>query len=96
MYVCICEAVTEDDVTLAVLAGADTVDAVTAATDAGSCCGTCYPAIEAVLERTCPLRTGAVGERRCPRVEALTSFFIPERRQGGVDVIERSSPSMRA
>jgi bacterioferritin-associated ferredoxin len=89
VYVCICEAVTEDDVAVAVLAGADTVEAVTAATEAGSCCGTCHPAIEAVLERTCPLRTGAMGERRCPRVDALTSSFIPERRRGGVDLVNR-------
>jgi bacterioferritin-associated ferredoxin len=95
VFVCICEAVTEDEVELAVLAGADTVEAVTAATEAGSCCGTCHPAIEAVLERTCPLRTGAMAERRCPRIDALTSA-IPERRRGGVDLIERTSPSMRA
>lgn len=95
MFVCICEAVNEDDVTLAVLAGADTVEAVTAATGAGSCCGTCHPAIEAVLERTCPRRTGVMSDRRCPRIEALTSS-IPERRRGGVDLVERSSHSMRA
>jgi bacterioferritin-associated ferredoxin len=80
MFVCICEAVTEDEVAMAVLAGAETVEAVTAATDAGSCCGTCHPAIEAVLERTCPLRAGAGGDRRCSRLD-LTGSFVPERRR---------------
>ncbi len=96
MYVCICEAVTETEVELAVLSGADTVEAVTEATEAGSCCGTCHPAIEAVLARTCPLRTGAMAERRCPRLDALTSVRIPERRQGATIVIGASSNSMSA
>jgi bacterioferritin-associated ferredoxin len=63
MYACICSAVTKDEVTAAIDDGADTVEAVSMATDACTGCGTCWDRIE-----------GMIGERarRCP-VKALTA-----------------------
>jgi bacterioferritin-associated ferredoxin len=54
VYVCICQAVTEDEVIVAARSGADTLGAVAEATAAGSNCGTCHDTIEAVIERICP------------------------------------------
>jgi bacterioferritin-associated ferredoxin len=50
MYVCVCRAVTEDKVKAAIDAGADSVEAVTAACCAGDDCGACHEAIEALIE----------------------------------------------
>jgi bacterioferritin-associated ferredoxin len=41
MYVCICAAVTDDDLHTAVSQGASSVDHISASTGAGSSCGTC-------------------------------------------------------
>jgi len=41
VYVCICHAVTDLQVDVAIRAGADTADAVGAATGAGTSCGGC-------------------------------------------------------
>jgi len=51
MYVCVCRAVTEENVKAAIDAGADTVEAVTGACCAGDDCGTCHEAIEQMIER---------------------------------------------
>ena len=51
MYVCVCRAVTEEDVKAAIDAGADTVQAVTRACCAGDDCGTCHGAIEALIQK---------------------------------------------
>jgi bacterioferritin-associated ferredoxin len=50
MYVCICRAVTQDKVKAAIDAGADTVEAVTAACCAGDDCGACHGVIEDMIE----------------------------------------------
>jgi bacterioferritin-associated ferredoxin len=50
MYVCICRAVTEETVRAAIDAGAETVEAVTAACCAGDDCGTCHDVIEEMIE----------------------------------------------
>jgi bacterioferritin-associated ferredoxin len=42
MYVCICNAVTHDDITEAVQAGAGCVRTICTATRAASACGTCF------------------------------------------------------
>ena len=58
MYVCICHAVTDDEVERAVDAGARTVPAVSGATRAGASCATCHDGIEDLIEArcgTCPL-----------------------------------------
>jgi bacterioferritin-associated ferredoxin len=56
MYVCVCRAVTEDEVESAIDAGADTVQAVARACCAGDDCGACHDTIEKLLRVR---RTGA-------------------------------------
>ena len=46
---------TVDEVNAAIDAGADTVDAVSDATDAGTGCGTCHDRLEGLIEARCPL-----------------------------------------
>ena len=57
VFACICCAVTVDEVNAAVDAGAETVDAVSDVTDAGTGCGTCHERIEGMIEERvgCPL-----------------------------------------
>ncbi len=55
MFACICCAVSVDEVNAAIDAGAETVDAVSDATDAGTGCGTCHDRIEGLIETRCPL-----------------------------------------
>jgi bacterioferritin-associated ferredoxin len=50
MYVCICRAVTEQEVKAAIEEGAKTVEAVTAACCAGDDCGACHETIEGLIE----------------------------------------------
>jgi bacterioferritin-associated ferredoxin len=66
MYVCVCRAVTDQEVTAAIDAGADTVEAVTSACCAGEDCGACHETIEEMIE----LRWGASAPsgRRLPVV----------------------------
>ena len=53
MYACICTAVTVDEVTAAVDAGADTLEAVGARTSAGTTCHTCHDHLEDIIESRC-------------------------------------------
>jgi bacterioferritin-associated ferredoxin len=64
MYVCICRAVTEDQVKAVVHAGATSVEAVTAACGAGDDCGACHEMIEGMVEE----RHGGVQPSRRLRV----------------------------
>jgi bacterioferritin-associated ferredoxin len=50
MYVCVCRAVTENEVRAAIDAGADTVAAVTGACCAGDDCGACHGVIRDLIE----------------------------------------------
>lgn len=50
MYVCICEAVTEDEIRAAVDAGARSVDDVAERTGAGTNCGICREHLAALLD----------------------------------------------
>jgi bacterioferritin-associated ferredoxin len=50
MYVCICRAVTEQEVKSAIEHGAKTVQAVTQSCCAGDDCGACHLAIEDMIE----------------------------------------------
>jgi bacterioferritin-associated ferredoxin len=50
MYVCICRAVTEQEVKSVIEAGATTVQAVTQTCCAGDDCGACHGAIEDMIE----------------------------------------------
>jgi bacterioferritin-associated ferredoxin len=69
MFVCVCRAVSEDEVKRAIERGARTVSAVTAACCAGDDCGACHGAIEDLIER------GTESPVRGPRVLPV----IPER-----------------
>jgi bacterioferritin-associated ferredoxin len=62
MYACICRAVTVDEVTKAIDAGAATIEAVGAVTAAGTTCGSCHDHLDEILERcgACPLAVLAV------------------------------------
>ncbi|SHF53317.1 bacterioferritin-associated ferredoxin [Jatrophihabitans endophyticus] len=53
MYVCICHAVTDDEIETAVDAGATTVHDVSSATAAGGTCATCHDGIEEIIEQRC-------------------------------------------
>jgi bacterioferritin-associated ferredoxin len=50
MFVCICQAVTEERVRAAIESGAETVSAVTSACCAGDDCGACHGVIEEMIE----------------------------------------------
>ncbi len=60
MFACICSAVSDDEVSAAAECGADTVEAVGRATDAGTGCGSCH-------DRLADLICAATG---CPLVGA--------------------------
>jgi bacterioferritin-associated ferredoxin len=64
MYVCVCRAVTEEQVRATIDAGAQSVDAVTAGCCAGDDCGTCHATIEGLIEE----RWGEVTPSRRLRV----------------------------
>jgi bacterioferritin-associated ferredoxin len=53
LYVCICRAVTDDEVEAAFAGGANSLEAVRAATGAGSCCGTCHDRISELIAARC-------------------------------------------
>ena len=68
MIVCVCKFVNDGAVRAARDAGAATVEAIGAATGAGTCCGSCRPTIAAILAEGC--RPGAC--EACPsRGEAV-------------------------
>lgn len=49
MYVCVCKAVSEQDIRRAVAAGADTFEELQARTGCSTCCGCCEPEARAVF-----------------------------------------------
>jgi bacterioferritin-associated ferredoxin len=51
VYACICHAVTDREVVERVHAGADTVDSVADACQAGSGCGTCHEHLEQLIDQ---------------------------------------------
>jgi bacterioferritin-associated ferredoxin len=53
MYVCICHAVTEDDVEVAIDRGAHTIAEIGGMTSAGTNCGSCHDRIEDLIEQRC-------------------------------------------
>lgn len=50
MFVCICNAVKEKQIKLAIQAGHDTLEALQAELDVATCCGGCQPMIEEYLD----------------------------------------------
>jgi bacterioferritin-associated ferredoxin len=56
VFACICHAVTDDEVAVAVDMGAATVEAVGTVTGAGTGCGSCRSHLEdLIVERACPM-----------------------------------------
>lgn len=53
MYACICNAVTVEDVSAAVDAGAESLDAIARATNAGTNCHSCHDHLEDIVEERC-------------------------------------------
>jgi bacterioferritin-associated ferredoxin len=64
MYVCVCRAVTQQQVKAAIEGGARSVDDVTAACCAGDDCGACHGKIEELIEE----RHGSVAPSKRLRV----------------------------
>jgi bacterioferritin-associated ferredoxin len=64
MYVCVCRAVTEQEVRAAIDDGADTVEAVTQACCAADDCGACSEVIREMIDDR--WADGAAGHRRLP------------------------------
>jgi bacterioferritin-associated ferredoxin len=63
VFACICSAVTVDEVHAAIDAGADSIEALGAATAAGTNCSGCHDHLDDILEArcgTCPLAALAV------------------------------------
>jgi bacterioferritin-associated ferredoxin len=56
MYVCVCRAVTDKQVTEAIEGGAETVAEVTRVCEAGGDCGACHQKIEDMIEDGCSKR----------------------------------------
>ncbi len=53
MYACICKAVTIDQINAAIDAGAASVEAVGAATRAGTDCSSCHDHLEELIDTRC-------------------------------------------
>jgi bacterioferritin-associated ferredoxin len=53
MYACICRAVTVAEVEQAVDSGADTIEDIGAATQAGTSCTSCHDHLEDIIETRC-------------------------------------------
>ena len=51
MYVCICNAVTDGQITTALRHGCETVADVSQRLGVGTCCGSCLPVAEELVER---------------------------------------------
>ena len=78
MIVCICKVVSDRTIRQAITNGAHSVESVTLATRAGSCCGACRPQIaemvQAIVTEHC---TGSCGD--CPRakIEVASAYLTP-------------------
>jgi bacterioferritin-associated ferredoxin len=68
MYVCVCRAVTEQEVKAAIDGGAESVCAVTRACQAGDDCGACHQTIEDMIEEHAEAH--GCSKRRLPVVRA--------------------------
>lgn len=63
MYVCICNAVTEEDILDAVDAGASCVRSVCKATRAASNCGTCFQRVQGVAKNALACTRNGLSEQ---------------------------------
>jgi len=69
MFVCICRAVTEQQVAAVIEGGASTREAVTRACRAGDDCGACHGTIEDMIDEHGDRRACAGGPVRLPLVD---------------------------
>jgi bacterioferritin-associated ferredoxin len=69
MFVCICRAVTEQQVAAAIDGGASSREAVTRACRAGDDCGACHGTIEDMIDEHGDRRACAGGSVRLPLVD---------------------------
>lgn len=53
MFVCICHAVTDEQIHSAVDAGAGTLEQIGGLTRAGTSCGTCHDHVEEIIDERC-------------------------------------------
>ncbi|MBW3615927.1 MAG: (2Fe-2S)-binding protein [Actinobacteria bacterium] len=72
MYICHCRAVTDATIEAAITSGASTIDEVARCCGAGSRCGGCWPALQAMLSgQPLPSYAGInARSRRTPRHHA--------------------------
>lgn len=59
MYACICNAVTVDEVSVAVDSGAESIEAIGAVTTAGTNCQSCHDHLQDIIDERC---------QSCPRL----------------------------
>ncbi|MFF7988616.1 bacterioferritin-associated ferredoxin [Kitasatospora xanthocidica] len=90
MYVCMCHAVTEDQVKKAIDGGADTPRQIAKGCKAGTDCGSCVRRIQALL--------GEHGARPCPtaRLAAKLGLADPEPAVGAAPVATTAPVSATA
>ncbi len=60
MYVCVCKAISDQDIRRAVASGARTFDAVQAVTGCTTCCGCCEDEARGLVEETVAAEPRAV------------------------------------
>lgn len=53
MFICICSAVSDRQIEQALDAGLTSVDALSAQTGAGACCGGCRPLLSSMIDERC-------------------------------------------
>ncbi|MFC5662078.1 bacterioferritin-associated ferredoxin [Kitasatospora misakiensis] len=83
MYVCMCHAVTEDQVKRAIDAGANTPRQIAKGCKAGTDCGSCVRRIQALL--------GEHGARPCPTARLATKLGLAD---PGADPGSAPAPSL--
>jgi bacterioferritin-associated ferredoxin len=66
MFVCVCRAVTEQEVKVAIETGASTVQSVTRACCAGDDCGACHGAIQDMIDEHAGCKVGVGDAVRLP------------------------------
>jgi len=66
MFICVCRAVTEDQVKAAIETGASTVQSVTRACCAGDDCGACHGAIQDMIDEHAGCKSDGGDATRLP------------------------------
>lgn len=72
MYVCICNAVTDGQITKALRSGCEDVSQLSQQLGVGTCCGSCLPVAEELVES---LRGAKLGQH--PQAQDASELFYP-------------------